>query len=156
MGAKKPSKRALLSEYLAQTQPSRIGLAEWQAIAQRLVPVSEHYLRDLLRGCGIPLDPVVEGVRQESIEELERTLLALAEQYLAGLHDGDRLRAELSRRAVIIGKDHARLSVSRAGTPREKRELKDEMISWMLVWLENPEAFPTWSRLRKRATSPRE
>jgi hypothetical protein len=34
----------------------------------------------LLRGSGVPLHPLVEGVRQESMEALERTLGALAKQ----------------------------------------------------------------------------
>jgi hypothetical protein len=100
--------------------------------------VSESYLRRLVRECGIPLDPLVEGVRQSSFGELERTLLALAAV--------DRAAA---RRLVIEAKDHARLASRRlAGSARADRE---EMILWMLTWLENPDAFPVWLRLRKKA-----
>jgi hypothetical protein len=74
---------------------------------------------------------LVEGVRQSSLEELERTLLAL----LAC----DRAAA---RRLVIEAKDHARLAQRRGAD-------KEEMIRWMLTWLETAEAFPVWLRLRK-------
>jgi hypothetical protein len=94
----------------------------------------------------------VEGVRQESFEELERTLLALGEEYRAAKAEGDRKRAARCRRAVITGKDHARLSAGRSDDPARSAE-KQEMITWMLVWLETPEAFPVWLRLRKAARS---
>lgn len=100
--------------------------------------MAEGYLRRLVRECGIPLDPLVEGVRQSSLGELERTLLALAAS--------DRAAA---RRLVIQGKDHARLALKRlSGAERAGRQ---EMILWMLTWLENPDAFPIWLRLRKKA-----
>jgi hypothetical protein len=31
----------------------------------------------------------------------------------------------------------------------EKKAQKEEMIQWMLVWLENPGIFPAWVKLRK-------
>jgi hypothetical protein len=88
---------------------------------------------------------MVEGVRQDSFEGLERTLLALEREYSAG--NG---RARACRRLVIQAKDHARLALRRLeGAERAARE---EMILWMLTWLDNPGAFPIWLALRKRAT----
>jgi len=132
------NKRALLAAWVEERRPERIGLDEFRELAARLAPVAESYLRRLVRECGIPLDPLVEGVRQSSFGELERTLLALAAV--------DRAAA---RRLVIQAKDHARLASRRlAGSERADRE---EMILWMLTWLENPDAFPVWLRLRKKA-----
>jgi hypothetical protein len=48
---------------------------------------------------------------------------------------------------VITAKDHARLAMRK--TNEEKRALKEEMILWMLTWLENPGVFPIWVALRK-------
>lgn len=124
-------------------------MAEWRELAKRLAPVSESYLRRLLRDSGVALYPSVEGVRQDSFEELERTLLALAAEYSAARATGDHERADFCRRAVLAGKDHARLASRKA--PPGRRADKEEMVAWMLVWLENPEAFPVWLRLRKRA-----
>ncbi len=116
----------------------RVALRDLQELRDRLAPVSESYLRRLLRESGVPLDPLVEGVRQSSFEDLERTLLALAEC--------DRAAA---RRLIIEAKDHARLAMRRM--EGEARAAKEEMILWMLTWLENPDAFLVWLRLRKHA-----
>jgi hypothetical protein len=116
-----------------------------------LAPVSDSYLRRLLLSCGVPLDPVVEGVRQDSLAELERTLLALAEAYAMALEAGDRERAGRCRQAVLTGKEHARLAARRAGASPAIVAEKEEAASWMLVWLETPAIFPAWVALRKRA-----
>lgn len=103
------------------------------------------YLRRLLRGSGEPLAAMVEGVRQGDLAELERTLLAIGTEY----SDGDTRRRTTCRGLVIEAKDHARFAASRA-EDGAKRALKEEMVRWMLVWLEDPGAFPIWARLRKR------
>ena len=140
-----------MSEYLARRRPARIAEAEWDELRRLLAPVSESYLRRLVRECGWPLDPVVEGVRQDSFEELERTLLALQREYLLAAEAGQRERARLCRQAVIQAKDHARLAARRAGASPEQRAIKEEMAAWMLLWLENPAVFDTWLSLRKKA-----
>ena len=45
---------------------------------------------------------------------------------------------------------HARLAARSAKTSPEKKTIKEEMIQWMLVWLENPGVFPAWIKLRKQ------
>lgn len=127
------SKRTELVRWLDQRRPERIGTAEWEALRAAVAPVSEGYLRRLLRESGAALSPLVEGVRQEDLAALERTLLALRAE--------DRTQA---RRLVIEAKQHARWALP-------KHPEKEEMILWMLTWLENPEIFPAWVALRKRA-----
>jgi hypothetical protein len=147
----KQTKRARLGQFLAETRPGRITEAEYRQLRERLAPVSDSYLRHLLRDCGLPLDPVVEGIRQHSFEELERTLLGVGAEYATAIGTGDRERAAACRRAVITGKEHARLAARRPAASEEARALKVEMASWMLVWLENPAIFPAWLGLRKKA-----
>lgn len=118
-------------------------------MCQQLAPASPAYLRRLLRQAGVPLAPLVEGVRQESFESLERTLLALHEEYMKARDAADRQRQRQCRQLVIEAKDHARWALRRAKDDQQKRQ-REEMIQWMLVWLENPEIFPQWLRLRKR------
>jgi hypothetical protein len=139
---KRPGKRADLAAWLERRVPAEIGEAEWKEIQAALAPVSEAYLRRLLRESGVKLAPMVEGVRQETMESLERSLLALLAEYEAS----DSSRRAAVRRLVIEAKDHARL----AGRKPELREEKEEMTLWMLTWLENPSLFPQWSELRKR------
>lgn len=87
------------------------------------------------------MSPLVEGVVQDSFVHLERTLRALSEEY----ERSDRDRAKAIRRMVIQAKDHARWAAQR--TP-EKAVIKHEMVTWLLVWLENPTVFSAWVNLR--------
>jgi hypothetical protein len=153
VGTTRQTKRARLSQYLAEARLKRVTEADWRQLRQRLAPVSDAYLRGLLRDCGLPLDPVVEGIRQDSFDELERTLLAIGEEYSKALEAGDRERAASCRGAVITGREHARLAARRPGAPQEAKARKEQMASWMLIWLENPAIFPAWLALRKRAAA---
>ncbi len=94
--------------------------------------------------------PLVEGIRQDSFPELERTLLAIGDEYAKARASGDRERERVCRREVIVAKEHARLAGRRRGIAPEARALKEEMVSWMIVWLETPDLFPAWLKLRKR------
>ncbi len=136
-------KRADLLKWLERERPARIGEREWARLHVDLAPVSGSYLRRLLRDSGVPLAPLIEGVRQESFEALESSLLALLQEY----EQGDASARAATRRLVIEAKDHARWA---ARNP-EKRAEKEEMALWMLTWLENPPLFPQWVQLRRQA-----
>jgi hypothetical protein len=139
---KRPSgRRTELAGWLETVKPEQVGDAEWDELRRLLAPVSESYLRKLLRESGVALAPLVEGVRQETLEALESSLMRMLVEYEAG----SRERRALVRKAVITAKDHARL----AARKEEVRVLKEEMILWMLTWLEHPALFPDWLRLRK-------
>lgn len=135
-------KRGKLQAWLSEYRPARIGEPEWEAIREHLSPVSNSYLRRLLRETDVELAPLVEGVRQEDFAALERTLVALAGEYEIG---GAERRGAL-RRLVIEAKDHAKW-VSRKP---ERREEKEEMWLWMRTWLDNPPIFAQWVRLRQK------
>jgi len=141
----KPSrgKRIELERWLTQRRPAYIGEAELEQVRTLLAPVSTGYLRRLLRSTGVELAPMVEGVRQEDFDALERTLLALEDEY----ERADPRRKAALRRLVIEAKDHARFAARKP----EKREEKEEMKLWMLTWLENPPLFPQWVQLRRAA-----
>lgn len=107
-------------------------------------------MRKLLRATGHRLAPLVEGVRQESLEALERTLVALEREYGQAQAAEDQARKRRIREEVIEAKDHARWALKRTADPGQ-RAVKEEMIAWMLVWLEDPTVFPQWVKLRKEA-----
>ena len=136
----KRGKRTELAAWLDREKPERIGEAEAAQILQALAPVSESYLRKLLRECGVPLAPMVEGVRQSNPDELESSLLALLDEYEAS----GAPRRQLIRRIVITAKDHARFAA-------RKHPEKNEMILWMTTWLENPPVFRAWIGLRRNS-----
>ena len=53
-------KSAELARWLQEHHPPQIGGAEFALLRAEIAPVSESYLRKLLRECGVPLDPMVE------------------------------------------------------------------------------------------------
>ena len=140
-------KRADLQRWLERERPARIGEKEWARLHVELGSISGSYLRRLLRESGVPLAPLVEGVRQESFDALESSLLRLLEEY----ERGDLALRTSVRRLVIEAKDHARWAARKS----EKRAEKEEMALWMLTWLENPPLFPQWVKLRRQHGLPR-
>ena len=143
-----------LRDYLAANQPAAITEAVWHDLLRDLAPVSESYLRDLLRDTGLPFDQPYSGIRQHTFEELEDTLRTMLQVYRDALAAGARDRARYCRRQVMAAKDRAKfLAITPRSTP-EKRTQKEEMAQWMLVWLENPEVFPAWVDARKKTVQP--
>jgi hypothetical protein len=139
-----------LREYLAARKPAAIDEAVWRDLLAHLAPVSESYLRDLLRQTALPFEQPYAGIRQHTLEELEQSLGEMLGVYRDAAAAGNRERARYCRRQVIAAKDRARfLSQDGHGSP-ERKALKAEMVAWMLVWLENPEVFPVWVEVRKR------
>ena len=104
-----------LRDYLAANQPAAITEAVWQDLLLRLAPVSESYLRDLLRDTGLPFDQPYAGIRQHTFEELEQSLRTMLQVYSESLAAGERDRARYCRRQVIAAKDRAKFL---AVTPR--------------------------------------
>ncbi len=148
----KKSKRTELQRWLDQHSAGEIGEADLQDLRNTLAPISENYLRTLLRESGAQLAPMVAGVRQANLDVLESSLTALADEY----EHGDAERRTAMRRLVITAKDHARWALRRRGKPAEKSASveesaaeKEEMILWMITWLENPPLFRQWVRLRR-------
>jgi hypothetical protein len=139
-----------LRDYLEAQQPAEVTEAVWLELLERLAPVSESYLRDLLRDTGLPFAQPFAGVRQHTFAELEQSLRELLDVYVAAGAAGDRERARYCRRQVIAAKDRAKFLARNSRTPEPKRADKDEMAQWMLVWLENPEVFPAWVEARRR------
>jgi hypothetical protein len=147
----KPSIKQSLGEYLAREQPAAITEAVWQELLRQFAPVSESYLRDLLRTTGLPFEQPYAGVRQHTFEELEESLNEMLKTYLEAQAAGHHDRARYCRRQVIAASYRAKFMAANARTSEAKRAEKTEMAQWMLVWLENPEVFPAWAQARKRA-----
>ncbi len=145
MASRKRQRRAEVEAYLQRRAAAGIGDAEFADLLLLLRPISEHDLRKLLRDSEFPISPFCEGVRQDNLDQLERTLTALAGEYDAS----DAARTKTIRREVITAKDHARFAGRRAKDDARRAE-KEEMVRWLLVWLENPPVFPAWVKLRRR------
>ncbi|HEX3879713.1 MAG TPA: hypothetical protein VHW24_22170 [Bryobacteraceae bacterium] len=150
-GGKPASIKQSVRDYLEREKPEAITEAVWHDLLLRFAPVSESYLRDLLRQTGLPFHQPYAGVRQHDFAELENSLRELLATYEEAQSTGSRDRARYCRRQVIAAKDRAKFLAANPGTPPPKRADKEEMAQWMLVWLENPEVFPAWVDARKRA-----
>jgi hypothetical protein len=146
--AKEPVK-SRLAGYLRQQALERITESHWASIQAEFPDTSPDYLRRLLRDSGLPLAPLVEGVRQSTLPDLERTLLALEHEYSAATAAQDRARASACRSLAIEARNRARWT-ARKTTDAAKRAEKEEALTWLQTWLEYPPAFPTWVTLRKR------
>jgi hypothetical protein len=117
-----------------------IGEAEWNDLKAALPDVSE----TTIRRAGIPIAQPWRGVAQHTLDELESSLRELSEIYAA--------RPDLRRycRDQVIGaKDRARWASRSSHAGEDKRQLKAEMVDWMLVWLDDPAMFPTWAEMRR-------
>lgn len=136
-------KRAELEAAIASRGWTAVGEREWAELLASLAPISENYLRSLLRESGVDLAAMVAGVRQGSFEELEASLAALLSEYQAG----DTKRRASVRKLVVTAKEHAQW----AARTESRRVEKDEMTLWLTTWLENPGLFPEWVQLRKAA-----
>jgi hypothetical protein len=139
-------KSAELTRWLEEHHPAQVGEAEFAVLRAELAPVSESYLRKLLLECGVPLAPMVEGVRQGTFAELEASLLRLLAEY----ESADPARRMAVRHRVLTAKEHARLA---ARNPA-KRPDKQEMILWLTTWLENPPVFREWVSIRRGIARP--
>ena len=146
----KPSKRKAIEAWLAAELPERITREHWQLLRQEHAPISESYLRTLLRDSGVALDPLVDGVHQDSFDALEQSLRSLAEIYVDAKAKADRETASFARKLVLSAKDHARWAAERAKDLKKQAE-KAEMAEWLLVWLENPPVFSEWVKVRRVA-----
>jgi hypothetical protein len=142
-------KRRLL-DHLACAPPAAITETVWRELLALLAPVSENYLRELLRQTGLPFEQPYAGIRQHTLEELKQSLREMLAVYTEAMAAGNRERARYCRRQVIGAKDRARFLARARRTPPEKQAQKEEMAQWMLVWLENPEVFPAWVEARRR------
>jgi hypothetical protein len=74
---------------------------------------------------------VVEGVRQDSLENLHRTLVALSVEYEAA----EAHRKERIRRLAITARQHAEWSLNAAGLEEAKRAEKIEHLLWIRTCL---------------------
>lgn len=80
----------------------------------------------------------------KTLDELEASLREFAERYAA-----DATSRRALRDAVIHAKDRARFASRNPKAAPEKRAVKEEMLRWMLVWLDDPAMFEDWVRLRR-------
>ncbi|MBI4893744.1 MAG: hypothetical protein HY821_24205 [Acidobacteria bacterium] len=132
-------KRKEITAWVLRQGVQRIGPDLAARVAGEFPQVSQRTMRAALIECGLPMDPLVEGVRQDSLDHLARTLLRLGVVY----EDGGPALRKTVRALVITARQHAELAA--------RKKPKAEEILWIRTWLENPPLFAEWLELRLRA-----
>lgn len=150
-GIPRIGKRQIARDYLSARQWTAIGKAEWEQLRRDLPSISENSLREALRESPVAVEQPYRGIRSKSLEDLEMSLLDMQRVYAA-----NRELSAICRRVVIQAKDRARFAARNPKIDASKREMKEEMLRWMLVWLEDPSMFEPWVRLRKKCLHLRE
>jgi len=84
-------------------------------------------------------------IEWKTLDELEASLRELQRIYAA-----EPARRRELRDIVIRTKDRARFASRNPKASAEKRDLKAEMVQWMLVWLDDPAIFGDWAALRRQ------
>jgi hypothetical protein len=133
-------KKQLFLQLAAEHNWQTIGEAEWREISACIPGISA----SLVEAAGLTVEQPWRGVRQHSFDELEQSLVELAQIYAA--------RPELARfirTQVITAKDHAKWAARSPRVEEAKRQAKAEMAEWMLVWLDDPSMFAAWAARRR-------
>lgn len=63
--------------------------------------------------------------------------------------DGDREGLRLLRKNVIAEKETQAGIVKKANVAKETRLVASEIAEWLTIWLQSPELFETWIKLRR-------
>jgi hypothetical protein len=79
----------------------------------------------------------------------EQSLLRLDAIYREYASAADRQGAAMVRALVKKGKLRARSLAANPRVQARKRQEKQEIARWFLVWLETPDLFAAWLELRK-------
>jgi hypothetical protein len=164
---RKPSVKSIVLNYLEENRPGLIDKQTLTAICRHASetrsearPVSQAYVLDILSETRVPiartlggLPPDLRGrVHFHDREAAAASLLDMTGEYEAARAAGDKIRAADCRRAVRASKDRLKLLLRRQGLSPEKREEKQELLEWFLIWLEAPQLFAEWLELRRKAT----
>ena len=147
-GVRVSSRAANLKASLASHNWTVIGGVEWEQLRRELPAVAETSLRRLLWDEGVEIRQPWCGVRTKSFEELERSLLDLEHVYTGSLETRG-----TCRKLVIQAKDRTRFASRNLKVDADTRAIKEEMVRWMLVWLDDPAMFEPWVRRRKELSA---
>ena len=149
-----PSKKQRIVAWLEDRGWTRVTEAQTAAIAEAFPDCSEETIRSGLLDWSAKhrsgeverrLDPLVEGVRQDTLDHLAGSLTSLLLEY----ERSDNARRAQIRKLVLKAKEHANLAAANHNTSDEKRVEKIEAVLWLRTWLENPTLFPEWVGLRR-------
>lgn len=168
------SKKQLILDYAQGRGLERIGAKEIRSIEaelrRRLGPdgkTGASYIANVLRQAGARVDyndrfvdPLMEEPYASRLKGLlefadlkraEASLEKLDAAYREYREVADRVGTCFVRSLVLKGKERAQSLAANSRVSREKRQEKEEISCWFKVWLEVPDLFFDWLKLRKES-----
>ncbi len=167
---KRVSIKSVVLVYVEQHQPAVMDGQQLAALRLRVAKsvgtarrISQQYLIDVLSQTDVPIARSLGGlpadlrdrVHFRDPEAAASSLLDLQREFEEARRRGDSQRAQDCRSAVRQAKDRLRLVLRRSNLSAEKKEEKQELLRWFLVWLETPKLFGQWLELRRSAKTGR-
>lgn len=143
-------RRAAIAAFIEREGWRVVDTAAWDALRGAFGTVTESTLRHDLLESGFPLDPLVEGVRLDALEELARSLTALAECERRAAEVLRKGAISPARKRVLEARRKAEAVLRNPRVSAEKSAAMEEKFLWLRTWLENPELFTQWAPLRLR------
>ncbi len=107
---------------------------------------------DVQRRTESPYDAMFRNILKfsdfkETLASLRR-LENLRKKFIA---ENDREGLRLMREIAIKGKSRAQMIAKNEKVSAEKRAEKSEIVEWFTIWLQNPEVFDNWIKLRRNS-----
>lgn len=171
MSGSQTTKKALILDVAAEIGAQKWTPAEIDQLRRRLLAeygeagkTGNDYITSVLEEAGLKVLTSLQEEAEEQFEEEFEDLLHF--KTLVDAEVSITRLDELLRRFKVHGEDAAVqrvLEVARLGKRRaemiarnpkveaHKREEKQEIANWFLVWLENPDAFFDWLDVRKQS-----
>jgi hypothetical protein len=86
-----------------------------------------------------------------TLEEAEMCLVRLDELLRKFRSEGEKSAAERVIEVARLGRRRAEMIARNPRVDAQKREEKQEILQWFVIWLQTPEAFFDWLEVRKQS-----
>lgn len=90
-------------------------------------------------------------LRFDTLDEAEHCIARLDALYRAFQSQNDLKGMSYCRRLAMLGKQRARAIAKNPRVGLEKRTEKDEIAGWFDIWVQTPDIFFEWLKLRKQS-----
>ena len=112
---------------------------------------------DVLRRAESPYDAMFRNILKFSdFNQTINSLRQLENLRRKFLRENDKEGLRLVRETAIKGKNRARMIGNNSKVEAEKRAEKLEIAEWFTIWLQSPEIFENWVKLRQNSKDFRE
>jgi hypothetical protein len=171
-----PTKKALILQLARELGKPKLTAAEIEQIRRQLIArlgpqgkTASDYILTVLKEAGMRVafstrsdsedlyeEEFEDLLHFSTLEEAEMCLIRLDELLRKFLTEGERAPAERVREVARLGRRRAEMIARNRKVDAKKRQSKEEVAHWFVVWLETPDAFFDWLEVRKQSPEFRE